>query len=72
MLNNVPSSTDYQYRFDFLKDLVDTYNEIKDLLLFLKADCCPDIRSFPKHLMLGPIGATLELGAYTPYRHHFY
>lgn len=63
---------DYQYRYDLLKDLIDTYNEIKDLLLHLNAECCPDIASFPKHLMLGTVGASTELGARTPYRHAFY
>lgn len=63
---------DYQYRYDLLKDLIDTYNEIKGLVLHLKAECCPDITSFPKHLMLGAVGASLGLGDYTPYRHDFY
>ncbi|WP_294232519.1 hypothetical protein [uncultured Chryseobacterium sp.] len=63
---------DYQYRYGLFKDLIDTYNEIKGLILHLNVDCCPDIASFPKHLMLGAVGATLELGAHTPYRHDFY
>ncbi|QIA08475.1 PKD domain-containing protein [Draconibacterium halophilum] len=44
---------DIQYRYDLLKDLVDTYNELKDLILQLKQLCLPDITAFPKHLMLG-------------------
>lgn len=48
---NVPF--DIQYRYDLLKDLVDTYNELKELLLKLKQLCLPDITAFPKHLMLG-------------------
>lgn len=63
---------DYQYRYDLLKDLIDTYNEIKGLLLDLNAECCPDISSFPKHLLLGRVGASLELGERTLYRHGFY
>jgi hypothetical protein len=63
---------DYQYRYDLLKDLIDTYNEIKGLILHLNVDCCPSVTSFPKHLMLGPVGATLELGEYAPFRHGFY
>jgi len=63
---------DYQYRYDLLKDLVDTYKEIRSLILHLKAVCCPDIVSFPKHLLLGPVGAALSLGEYTPRRHNFY
>lgn len=73
-LNQLLSTTpdDYQYRYDLLKDLIDTYNEIKGLILHLKAVCCPSITSFSKHLLLGPIGASLELGNYTPFRHDFY
>ncbi|KQT20921.1 hypothetical protein ASG22_16005 [Chryseobacterium sp. Leaf405] len=63
---------DYQYRYDLLKDLIDTYNEIKGLVLHLNAECCPAINSFPKHLMLGRVGAALELGEHTLYRHSFY
>jgi hypothetical protein len=65
-------SDDYQYRYDLLKDLIDTYNEIKDLILQLNVECCPNIASFPKHLMLGPVGAKLELGDHTRFRHDFY
>ncbi|MCW1961462.1 PKD domain-containing protein [Chryseobacterium viscerum] len=67
-----PALEDYQYRYDLLKDLIDTYNEIKGLILHLNAECCPDIASFPKHLMLGPVGAKQELGEYIPLRHDFY
>lgn len=63
---------DYQYRYDLLKDLIDTYNEIKGLILHLDAECCPSITSFPKHLLLGAVGAKLELGDYTDLRHSFY
>lgn len=62
----------YQYRYDLLKDLVDTYNEIKGLILHLKSVCCPDINAFPKHLLLGPVGASLGLGDKTIFRHNFY
>lgn len=67
-----PRLEDYQYRYDLLKDLIDTYNEIKGLILHLDAECCPDINSFPKHLLLGRVGASLELGENTLYRHSFY
>lgn len=66
------SSVDYQYRYDLLKDLIDTYNEIRELVLHLKSVCCPTINSFPKHLMLGPVGAALALGDHTDLRHDFY
>ncbi|MPT33768.1 hypothetical protein [Flavobacterium sp. WV_118_3] len=70
VLNTTPY--DYQYRYDLLKDLVDTYNEIKGLVLHLKSECCPDINAFQKHLMLGLVGAPLNIGDHTIYRHSFY
>lgn len=48
---NVPF--DFQYRYDLVKDIVDTWNEIRCLLLSLKEECFPDINAFPKHLLLG-------------------
>ena len=60
---------DFQYRYDLLKDLVDTYNEIRELLLVLGTECCPDIHSFPKHLMLGRLAAN---NTFPDYRHSFY
>lgn len=48
---NVPF--DFQYRYDFVKDLADTWNEIRCLLLSLKEECFPDINAFPKHLLVG-------------------
>jgi hypothetical protein len=66
--SSVPS--DFQYRYDFVKDLVDTYQEVRALLLFLAAECFPDIGAFPKHLMLGSID---EIGSDDlKYRHRFY
>ena len=60
---------DFQYRYDVLKDLVDTYNEIKELLLHINVQCCPDIGSFPKHIMLGKL---IENKPYHTLRHRFY
>lgn len=57
---------DVQYRYDLLKDLVDTYAEIKSILLDLDSECCPAIQSFPKHLMLG------KLDEPSSFRHSFY
>lgn len=66
--NNVPS--DFQYRYDLLNDLINTYNEIKDLLSTMNGEfCCPDLKSFPKHLMLGEI---VKNKPYFEYRHGFY
>ncbi|MDX8553694.1 hypothetical protein MK851_08685 [Tenacibaculum sp. 1B UA] len=60
---------DFQYRYDVIKDLVDTYNEIKELLLHINVNCCPDIGAFPKHIMLGKLKKET---AYPELRHRFY
>ena len=65
---NVPS--DFQYLYDLLKDLVDTYNELKDFLLRLKQICLPEITAFPKHLMLGLLSEIN--GEPKDLRHDFY
>ena len=43
----------FQYKYDLLKDLADSYNELKELFLQNYATCCPNIAAFPKHLLLG-------------------
>ena len=60
---NVPFNV--QYRYDCIKDIANTYNELKSLLTELKEECCPDINAFPKHLMLGDLD---EIG--NPVKHH--
>lgn len=60
---------DVQYRYDLLKDLVDTYSEIKEILLELEAECCPNINSFPKHLFIGRLTPVANA---EPFRHSFY
>jgi hypothetical protein len=50
---------DVQYRYDLLNDLVETFKEIKELLLQLDAECSPNINSFPKHLMLGKFSVSV-------------
>ncbi len=60
---------DFQYRYDLLKDIVATYNEIKELLLTINFHCCPNIGSFPKHLMLGSLNVN---DAVHELRHQFY
>ena len=65
---NVPFNV--QYRYDCIKDIVDTYIEIKQILLDLNEECNPDINAFPKHLMLGSLA---EIGNEVQnYRHGFY
>lgn len=61
---------DFQYRYDLLKDIIDTYHEIRDLLGIAEASrCCADLNAFPKHLMLGEVGRT---DACYEFRHGFY
>ncbi|WGH74155.1 hypothetical protein P8625_08475 [Tenacibaculum tangerinum] len=60
---------DFQYRYDVIKDLVDTYNEIKELLLHINVNCCPNIGAFPKHIMLGKL---IKEAEYPVLRHRFY
>ncbi|MEW7277046.1 PKD domain-containing protein [Aquimarina sp. 2201CG1-2-11] len=63
---------DFQYRYDLLKDLVNTYNEVKSLVLHLKFQCNPSIQSFAKHIMLGPVEDPLRIEDDVIYRHDFY
>lgn len=44
-----------QYYYDFLKDLVETYNAFRNLLFGENTWCCPGTDRFPKHLLLGNI-----------------
>ncbi len=61
---------DLQYRYDILKDVVDTYNEIKRLLLELSSRACnANQGDFPKHLMLGEVS---KEGVCYSCRHSFY
>ncbi|WP_046755831.1 hypothetical protein [Kordia jejudonensis] len=57
-----------QYRYDLLKDLIDTYNEIRSYILHSKFECVPNIKAFPKHLLLGTPEPTTRLET----RHDFY
>lgn len=65
---NIPFNI--QYRYDFFKDVADTYQEIKALLFSLREACCPDIHAFPKHLLLGSLDETDSPVKH--FRHGFY
>jgi len=65
---NIPFNV--QYRYDFFKDVADTYQEIKAHLLSLREECCPDIHAFPKHLLLGSLDETESPVKH--FRHGFY
>ncbi|WP_119079982.1 hypothetical protein [Chitinophaga alhagiae] len=58
----------YQYYYDFISDLVDAYNEIKQKAAPILAACCPDPAWFRRHLFLKE-----ALNPPTPsqYRHYF-
>lgn len=66
-LRNTFGATDVriQYYYDFLKDIVDTYNEFRDLLYCDNTLCSPEHGLFPKHLLLGDLAvAGVDLGEY--------
>ena len=52
------SALGIQYYYDFLKDVVDTYLELRDKLFGDTTVCSPDPNAFPKHLLLGAVAGT--------------
>lgn len=62
----------FQYRYDLLRDIVNGYNELKELFMDSVCNCNPDIHSFPKHLMLGRLMPTQSDRYLKQYRHEFY
>jgi len=61
----------YQYVYDFYKDIITAYNELRDLLCSMALECLPDLYSFPKHIMLGAPDYKGKISV-QPYRHKFY
>ncbi|SDI23420.1 hypothetical protein SAMN05421846_105133 [Chryseobacterium taeanense] len=59
----------FQYVYDVVKDLMDTYFEITKSLPQSFTKCLPDLLSFPKHIMLGKLISDIQLD---PARHRFY
>lgn len=59
-----------QYRYAFLKDLVQAYNEFVDSCYQLNVACLPDINLSPKHLFIGDAAAQIE-DKKDPFRQHF-
>lgn len=45
----------FQYAYEVLKDLSQTYTEIAKLLPTSFTKCLPDLQSFPKHILLGKL-----------------
>lgn len=50
-----------QYYYDFLKDVVDTWNELREVLLGDSSLLCPPVYAFPRHLLLGDLTTPLAL-----------
>lgn len=65
----VAQTSGFQYAYDVVNDLMDTYSEIVKLLPKAFTKCCPDLVSFPKHIMLGKLISNTQLD---PSRHQFY
>lgn len=61
--------TGFQYAYDVVKDLTDTYSEITKLLPKAFTKCLPNLVSFPKHIMLGKLISPAQLDSS---RHQFY
>lgn len=59
----------FQYAYDVVKDLTNTYSEIIKLLPKAFTKCSPDLVSFPKHVMLGKLTSSIQLDSF---RHQFY
>lgn len=49
------SDTGIQYYYDFLKDVVTTWNALRELLFHDGSVFMPDLGAFPKHLLLGDL-----------------
>lgn len=54
------ATTGIQYYYDFLKDVVEAYNEFREHLFGDDTWCSPPVASFPKHLLLGDLGGSAE------------
>ena len=61
--------TGFQYAYDVVKDIMDTYSEIVKFLPKSFTKGFPDLDSFPKHIMLGKLTSENQLDSL---RHQFY
>lgn len=68
----IPNKKYYiQYFYDWVRDLIQGYNELRQDLMNLVNECCPNLNEFPRHLFLG-IALRHELSRQPqPLRHHF-
>ena len=56
-----------QYFYDFLKDIVETYNRFRELLFGDATWCSPEVDGFPKHLLLGDVVGADPAANRTPF-----
>lgn len=65
----IPSTyNDIQYQYDHFNDLIATYHQIRELVLYTHFECVPNHKAFPKHLLLGSLDESTRLET----RHKFY
>ncbi|HEU6456333.1 MAG TPA: hypothetical protein VN201_12800 [Roseateles sp.] len=50
-----------QYYYSFLKDIAETWDDLRTQLFANDSVLCPDLMAFPKHLLLGSLSAPQEL-----------
>ncbi len=62
-----PTNTNFQYLYDFYKDIAVAFNELAVKLNELYTICCPDPAAFPKHILRGGFVAQTDT-----LRHKFY
>jgi hypothetical protein len=72
-LETVEAQYALQYFYDYLSQLVAAYEELANAAFDLMEDCEPDLRRFPKFLMLGvlPFAASPPCAFPSPYRSDF-
>lgn len=67
LLQITPEKFNFQYSYDFYKDITAAYNELREVLGKRIAICSPDPDAFPKHILLGEIAENQKM-----LRHSFY
>jgi hypothetical protein len=71
-LETVEAQYALQYFYDYLSQLVAAYAELAHAAFDLMEDCEPDLRRFPKFLMLGiPLADSAPCAVPSAYRSHF-
>ena len=60
-----------QYFYDWMRDLINGYHELRRELIDLVAETFPDINEYPRHLLLGLAVRGNIVNTPQPLRHHF-